>query len=100
MRYRAMLFALAACFAANASAQSIYIDFGAVTGTPSSAFGGASGLPGVWNPHDGAEGTVGSLLDIGGVTTGVSLTLSAAGATGVTDGYEGLSGDTAAMLGD
>jgi len=92
--------ALSVCFTGAASAQSIYIDFGTVTGTPSSAFGGASGAPGVWNAHDGEEGTVGTLMDIGGVTTGVSLTLSAEGSTGVNDVDIGLTGDNAALLQD
>lgn len=101
MRYPVLMaVALPVCAAQIATAQSIYIDFGATTGAPSSSFAGATGAPGVWNLHNAQEGLVTSLLNTGGVATGVSLTVSALGSTGATGGLQGLTGDNAAMLGD
>jgi hypothetical protein len=60
----------------SAAAASIYVDFGAFNGAPSSAFGAAAGVAGVWNNITLLGATAG-LLDTDGTLTSVGITVSA-----------------------
>ena len=88
------------------SAQSIYVDLdvgigdeGIGNGAPSSAFGGAAGVPGYWNRVPIGGGVVWPVLDTFGASTAVTLSWTGSGG-GI--GYRNLSntGDYALLLND
>jgi hypothetical protein len=79
-----------------AAAQNINIDFGAYYGTPSNAFGAASGQTGVWNTL--GNGATPNLLDITGANSGVTATVSSYDDTGRLD--SGCGGDLHAFRDD
>ena len=74
---------------ALASAQAINIDIGPSSpfGSPSAAFGAASGQVGVWNGIDTPTAQAGSfpIVDVNGAATGVTLTAVAATGFGIAD---------------
>lgn len=73
------------------AAAPLYIDFGVFSVAPSSTFGGAAELPGVWN-NVTSLGTVSDLVDALGNATSVDMTLTAesvggTGGFGTTDAH-------------
>ena len=89
-----------------ASGQSIYVDMdggfggGEVgTGAPSSAFGGAAGVPGYWNQVQAGNGGPWNLRDTNGNLSGVVVTWSGSGGS---FGYNNpnISGDYKLLMAD
>ncbi len=80
---RATAFAVLGLFAIArpATAASIYVDFGAFNGAPSSLFAAAAGDAGVWN-NVTLLGTTSGLLAADGTATGVGITVAAASIEG------------------
>ena len=66
---------------APAVAAPLYVDFGSYSAAPTSTFGAAAGLPGVWN-NVAALGTTSNVLDAFGAVTDVDITLAAESADG------------------
>jgi hypothetical protein len=64
-----------------AVAAPVYVDFGSYSAAPTSIFGAAAGLPGVWNNVAGL-GTTWNLLDVSGTTTDIDITVTAESADG------------------
>jgi len=89
---------LLAATSTGAHAQNLNIDFGAVTGTPASSFGAASGQAGVWNSIVNT-GTTSGLLGLNGAATAVSINLAANDDLNGNDSVPG-SADINALRGD
>jgi hypothetical protein len=78
--------ALVGCLVPAGAAQSIYVDLDVGIGgpqlgggAPSSAFGGAAGVPGFWNAVEADSGSATGILDTGGHATTVSMTWTGGG---------------------
>lgn len=98
LRPVALALGLALGVAPRAGAVAINVDFGTTFGTPSSGYA-AAGVPGFWNGIDPTDSGPHALLDIGGLATAVTLSISAGEGLFFDDGAS-TSGDDEALLDD
>ncbi|MBK7645114.1 MAG: hypothetical protein IPJ19_19065 [Planctomycetes bacterium] len=100
MKYSSVFFLLfASTLGARASAQQFDVDVGSTYGTPSSAFGAAAGVAGVWNGVPASQGTS-PLLDVTGTPTNVTLHCSGPSSTEFFSNNPGTSGDDQSLMDD
>ncbi|MFO1010206.1 MAG: hypothetical protein U1F29_09125 [Planctomycetota bacterium] len=95
-------FLLGAALTTFASAQSFNVDFGVSPSfpVPSASFGAAAAKSGTWNALPVNAGVAQPLVDLTGVATSVTWTISGGVATAASSNLTGASVDDLALLGD